>query len=140
PPRPAGLERNIVISMWDWALPTSRRTDGAAPDERTPPRDANGLVYGSIQRSDIIAVLDPRENVATQIKLPSNAPQIDTDTPASPYWGDEKIWQRSADPRSVVMDSRGRVFVTARIRAPQDQPAFCKDGSANRFAKYFPLL
>src|SRR5438445_7571658 len=104
PPRPAGLERNLVISMWDWALPTSRRTDVAATDERTPTMNANGLVYGSIQSSDIIAVLDPRENAATQIKLPSNAPPIDTDTPASPYWGTEKIWARSADPRSAVMD------------------------------------
>jgi hypothetical protein len=139
PPRPSGLERNVVISMWDWALPTSRRTDVAATDERTPTLNANGLVYGSIQSSDIIAVLDPRENRATAIKLPSNAPQIDADTPASPYWGTEKIWARSSDPRSVVMDSRGRVFVTARIRAPQDQPAFCTDGSANKFARYFAL-
>src|ERR1051325_10625615 len=139
PPRPEGLERNVVISMWDWALPTSRRTDVASTDERTPTMNAHGLVYGSIQSSDIIAVLDPRENRATEIKLPSNAPPIDTDTPASPYWGTEKIWARSADPRSVVMDSHGRVFVTARIRAPQDQPAFCKDGTLSKFAKYFPL-
>ena len=48
--------------MWDWALPTSRRTDVAATDERTPTMNANGLVYGSIQSSDIIVVLDPREN------------------------------------------------------------------------------
>jgi hypothetical protein len=139
PPRPAGVERNVVISMWDWALPTSRRSDVAATDERAPTLNANGLIYGSIQGSDILAVLDPRENVTTQIKIPSNAPPIDTDTPASPVWGTEKVWQRSADPRSVVMDGRGRVFVTARIRAAQDQPAFCKDGTANRFAKYFPL-
>ena len=26
PPRPTGVERNLVISMWDWALPTSRRS------------------------------------------------------------------------------------------------------------------
>ena len=139
PPRPAGLERNLVISMWDWALPTSRRTDVAATDERTPAMNANGRVYGSIQSSDIIAVLDPRENAATQIKVPSSAPPIDTNTPASPFWGDEKIWQRSADPRSVTMDSHGRVWVTARIRPPQQQPAFCKDGAMNKFAKYFPL-
>src|SRR5499433_2683604 len=33
PPRPAGVERNVVITMWDWAFPTSRRTDVAATDE-----------------------------------------------------------------------------------------------------------
>src|SRR3989442_1466165 len=91
PPRPTGLERNLVISMWDWALPTSRRTDVVTTDERTPTMNANGLVYGSIQSSDIIAVLDPRENAATEIKVPSGAPPIDTDTPASPFWRDEKI-------------------------------------------------
>ena len=139
PPRPTGVERNLVISMWDWALPTSRRSDVAGTDERNPTLNANGLVYGAIQSSDILAVLDPRENATSLIKIPSNAPPIDTDTAASPYWGNEKIWQRSADPRSVAMDSHGHVWVTARIRAPQEQPAFCKDGSINKFAKYFPM-
>jgi len=139
PPRPTGVERNLVISMWDWAMPTSRRSDVAVTDERTPTFNANGLVYGSIQGSDILAVLNPRENATTQIRIPSNAPPIDTDTPPSPFWGTEKIWQRSSDPRSVVMDRHGRVWVTARTRDPRAQPAFCKDGSTNKFAKYFPL-
>ncbi|HEY3094037.1 MAG TPA: carboxypeptidase-like regulatory domain-containing protein, partial [Vicinamibacterales bacterium] len=34
PPRPVGVERNLVISMWDWGQPTSRRSDAAATDER----------------------------------------------------------------------------------------------------------
>src|SRR5262245_53556456 len=104
PPRPAGVERNLVISMWDWALPTSRRSDAAGTDERSPTLNANGLIYGAIQTSDILAVLDPRENATTQIKLPSNAPVLDANTPRSPTWGEEKVWQRSADPRSVAMD------------------------------------
>ena len=139
PPRPTGVERNLVISMWDWAMPTSRRSDVAATDERNPTLNANGLIYGAIQGSDILAVLDPRKNETSMIKIPSNAPLLDSDTPASPYWGTEKIWQRQADPRSPAMDSHGRVWLTARIRAPQQQPAFCKDGSINKFAKYFPL-
>jgi hypothetical protein len=138
PPRPKGVERNLVISMWDWALPTSRRTDVAATDERTPTMNANGLLYGTIQGSDILAVLDPKKNETSMIKIPSNAPVIDDKTPESPYWGTEKIWQRQADPRSVAMDAHGRVWLTARIRAPQQQPASCTDGS-NKFSKYFPL-
>jgi len=139
PPRPAGLERNLVISMWDWALPTSRRSDAAGTDERSPTLNSNGLIYGAIQSSDILAVLDPRENKTTEIKIPSSGPVLDANTPLSPVWGDEKIWQRQADPRSVAMDAKGRVWVTARTRAPQQQPAFCKDGSTNKFAKYFPM-
>src|SRR5207247_755631 len=74
----------------------------------------------------------------SMIKIPTNAPVIDDNTPESPYWGNEKIWKRQADPRSAAMDSQGRVWLTARIRAPQQQPAFCKDGS-NKYSKYFPL-
>jgi hypothetical protein len=37
------------------------------------------------------------------------------------------------------MDKLGRVWVTARIRAPQQQPAFCKDASLSKFARYFPM-
>jgi len=84
PPRPTGVERNLVISMWDWAMPTSRRSDVAATDERNPTLNANGLIYGAIQGSDILAVLDPRKNETSMIKMPSNAPLLDSDTPASP--------------------------------------------------------
>jgi hypothetical protein len=31
------------------------------------------------------------------------------------------------------------VWVTARTRAAQQQPAFCKDGAMNKFASYFPI-
>jgi hypothetical protein len=139
PPRPAGVERNLVITMWDWALPTSRRSDVAGTDERAPTLNANGLIYGAIQSSDILTVLDPRTNTTSEIKIPSNGPVLDASTPRSPVWGDEKIWQRKADPRSVAMDGKGRVWVTARIRAPQQQPAYCTDATTNKFAKYFPM-
>ena len=138
PPRPAGVERNLVISMWDWALPTSRRSDAAGTDERTPTLNANGPIYGAMQSSDILAVLDPRTNTTTEIKIPSNGPVLDANTPRSPVWADEKIWKRQSDPRSVAMDAKGRVFVTARIRDPKQQPAYCTD-STNKFAKYFPM-
>jgi len=90
--------------------------------------NANGLVYGSIQGSDILAVLDPRKNETSTIKVPSNGPVIDSETPASPYYGTEKIWQRQSDPRSPAMDSHGRVWVTARIRARNNSPRSAKTG------------
>src|SRR5262249_47464459 len=118
PPRPSGIERNLVISLWDWATPTSGRSDAAATSDRNAALNANGPIYGAIQSADMLAVLDPRENRATEIKIPSSASQIDTNTQQSPYWGDEKIWQRTSDPRSVVIDRQGRILVTARVRNP----------------------
>ncbi len=138
PPRPSGIERNLVISLWDWATPTSGRSDAVATSDHDATQNANGPVYGAIQSADILTVLDPRANRTTQITIPSSASLIDTNTPPSPYWGEEKIWQRTSDPRSVVIDRQGRILVTARIRNPQAQPKFCTDPS-NRFAKYYPL-
>ena len=137
PPRPTGVERNVVVTLWDWGTDTDGRTDSAASDVRDATVNANGLVYGVVQPSDILAVLDPVEHRATVINIPSSAPEIQTGTPASPYWGDDDVWARQSDPRSVAMDGQGRVWLTGRIRDAQEQPDFCTD-SSNRFADYFP--
>ncbi len=36
PPRPQGLERNVVLSIWDWAGPKDYLHDEAATDRRKP--------------------------------------------------------------------------------------------------------
>ena len=57
----------------------------------------------------------------------------------SPYWGDEMIWKDPANPNHLTMDERGRVWLVSRFRMPQENPDFCKRGSSNRFARYYPL-
>ena len=138
PPRPTGIERNVVVTLWDWGTETDGRTDSTPSDVRDATVNANGLVYGVVQPSDILAVLDPVEHRATTIKIPSNAPPILTETPTSLYYGDEPIWARQSDPRSVAMDAEGRVWLTGRVRGADEQPSFCTDGS-NVFADYFPM-
>ena len=137
PPRPTGVERNVVVTLWDWGTEYDGRTDSVASDVRDATVNANGLVYGVVQPSDILAVLDPVEHRASTISIPSSAPQIQTGTPTSPYWGDDDVWARQSDPRSVAMDGQGRVWLTGRVRG-QEQPDFCADGS-NRYADYYPL-
>ncbi len=138
PPRPTGIERNVVVTLWDWGTETDGRTDNAASDVRDATVNANGLVYGVVQPSDILAVLDPVAHRATNITIPSDAPAILTNTRTSPYYGDEPIWARQSDPRSVAMDGDGRVWLTGRTRSAEEQPEFCTDNS-NPFAEYFPL-
>ena len=138
PPRPRGAERNVVVTLWDWGTEYDGRTDSTPSDVRDGTVNANGLVYGVVQPSDILAVIDPVEHRASTIPIPSGAPRILTDTPTSPYYGDDPIWARSSDPRSVAMDGDGRVWLTGRIRGPDEQPSFCTD-AANAFAAYFPL-
>src|SRR6185295_15163304 len=52
PPRPKGVERNLVISLWDWGTPIEGRADSAAADLRNPQMTANGKVYGIAQSND----------------------------------------------------------------------------------------
>ena len=138
PPRPTGVERNVVVTLWDWGTEVDGRTDNTASDVRDGTVNANGPVYGVVQPKGILLVLDPVEHRASTIEIPSNATQIGANSPESPYWGDEDIWARSSDPRSVAMDGQGRVWLTGRVRDAQDQPEFCTGGS-NRYADYYPL-
>ena len=138
PPRPAGLERNLVVTLWDWAVETGGRSDGVASDERNPSLNANGPVYGVIQSDDLLTWVNPINNSADSIKIPSQAPPTAQQYPlASPYFS-ETIWKRVSDPRSLGMDQQGRLWLTGRIRG-NEQPSFCKSGSPNKFAQYLPM-
>jgi hypothetical protein len=144
PPRPQGRERNVVITMWDWADPKVYLHDEIASDKRNPTVNANGPIYGALEESgDYLAVVDPRTNSSSQVKLvvrdpatPSSADQ----PPAapSPYWGDEAIWNSKTTVHSFAMDKQGRVWAAARIRKPQT-PDWCKAGSDHPSAKAFPI-
>ena len=135
PPRPSGIERNIVVTWWDWGTPTDGRTDSAPTYLHNPSVNANGPVYGVSQPTDLLLVVEPLENRATNIKVPSKAPKTGASTTPSPYWDQEQIWERMSDPRSVALDAQGRVWFTGRIRGGQN-PAHC---TSNKFGKYHPL-
>ena len=56
----------------------------------------------------------------------------------SPYWGDKPIWDSQTLNHNPMMDEKGRVWFTPRIR-PHANPDFCKEGSDHPSAKAFPL-
>ena len=142
PSRPQGVERNVVITQWDWSGPKAYLHDQIATDKRNPTVNANGPIYGATEEStDFFPVLDPVHNKATQIKMPVR----DLKTPTSktnammpsPYWGDEPIWDSQTTMHNPMIDEKGRVWFTARVR-PVENPAFCKKGSDHPSAKMFP--
>src|SRR3989440_2272652 len=98
PPRPQGIERNVVITEWDWADPKAYLHDEVSTDRRHPTVNANGAIYGSLELSaDYLPVLDPSRNTATKVPLtvrdPNTRPSADAMMPKpSAYWGDEVIW------------------------------------------------
>jgi hypothetical protein len=56
----------------------------------------------------------------------------------SPYWGREPIWDSRTSTHNPMMDERGRVWFTARVRRAQT-PEFCRKGSGHPAAEAFPL-
>ena len=138
PPRPTGVERNVVVTLWDWGTEVDGRTDSTPSDVRDPTVNANGPVYAAVASGDVLAVLDPVEHRAWAIEIPTTAPTTGTNTPPSPHWGDEDIWERRVGPRSVAMDGQGRVWFTGATRAAAEQPDFCQ-GGGNAFSQYFPV-
>jgi hypothetical protein len=59
---------------------------------------------------------------------------------ASPFYGDLHHWgaEQPSDPHNPMLDSRGRVWLTSSVRAPQN-PAWCRAGSPNPYAQYYPI-
>jgi hypothetical protein len=142
PPRPQGIERNVVVTQWDWSKPTAYLHDEIASDKRDPSVNANGLIYGAPELStDDIPVLDPVHNTTTSVKMPVRDPQTPRPGPPlkpSVFWGEESIWDSQANMHNPMFDEKGRVWFTSVIR-PSENPAYCKDGSVNSSAKLFPV-
>ena len=142
PPRPQGLERNIVITQWDWAGPTVYLHDEISTDKRNPAVNANGLIYGSPEESsDFLPVLDPVRNTTSRLKVPyrdPNTPGQPKPLEPSPIWGDESIWDSHTTVHNPMFDERGRLWYTSRIRAA-DNPAYCKAGSSLPSARLTPV-
>ena len=145
PSRPQGVERNVVVSMWEWGTTIDYIHDEIATDKRDPTVNGNGPIYGVNISNDELAILDPVTHQATNLKVPmrvdpSTVPgMIARSMPApSRFYGDELIWNDPANPHNPMMDQKGRVWLTSAIR-PRANPDWCKDGSDNKFAQYFPL-
>ena len=144
PPRPQGIERNVVITMWDWADPKAYLHDLVSTDRRNPTVNANGPVYGVLEASaDYMPVLDPKSHTVTRVPVTVRDPNTPRAAPPqvagpSPYWGTEAIWTSQANVHNPMFDEKGRVWITSRVRPPNN-PDFCKAGSSHPSARLFPL-
>ncbi len=143
PPRPQGIERNVVVTEWDWNTPQAYMHDAISTDRRNPAVNAHGIIYAATDwSSDYIPWLDPVDNKSGLLKTEWRDPKTPTTKTnpiygASAYWGTEPIWDSHTVTHNPMYDSKGRLWLTARIR-PQSDPAFCKAAN-NPYAKVFPL-
>jgi len=137
PPRPAGVERNVVLTIWDWAN-GHQIHDEVSADRRNPTLLANGRVYGASSATGTIPWLDPVKNETGEIQLPGKNGEYDI----------------NAYPHNPMLDQKGRVWITDSTRGRQitsrsekgvkienplgTRAAYCYDGS-NKYSKYYPM-
>ena len=150
PQRPQGVERNIVVSSWEWSEPNKYLHDLISSDRRYPTVNAYGPLYGSPEYStDNMPILDPKTAKVTYFKMPVQDPNMPLSLgpghagdvkvmAASAYWGEESLWDTRANNHNSMLDKDGRVWLSASVRG-LDNPAFCKKGSDHPSARIFPL-
>jgi hypothetical protein len=121
PPRPEGIERNVVLTIQDWGHGHFIH-DQASSDRRDPHVNANGPIYGMGTLGGTLEVLDPVTHKATTIDIPTmNGDGHDAD----------------AGVHADEIDAKGRVWMPSIYREG-DEPAWCSDGSTPS-SKLFPL-
>jgi hypothetical protein len=150
PPRPQGVERNIVVTSWEWSTPDKYLHDLISSDRRNPTVNSYGPLFGSPEYStDNMPILDPKTSKVSFFKMPVQDPNMPESLgpghaasvkPLQPsaYWGDRQLWDTRANNHNSMMDQKGRVWLAASVRG-LDNPAWCKKGSDNPYAKVFPL-
>ena len=127
PPRPAGLERNFVVTQWDWGYNDSFFHDVTSTDKRNPTLYAYGKVYGVDMGKGTLWELDPVRNTVTPRLIPVRKQQgynakfdyyHETATPDN--------W--IAVPHNPMLDEKGRVWMTAQVRpeSPDDYPKWAR--------------
>jgi hypothetical protein len=117
PPRPQGIERNLVITEWEAGDDRMFVHDLIATDKRNPKVNANGPVISLGPFSnDYLNIVDPVRNVTVRTQAPLANPNNRYMWPqqvAEPslVWGDEPIFQGRVGLHSPMMDSKGRVWI-----------------------------
>src|SRR5256712_1455242 len=147
PARPKGIERNVVVTLWDVGDDHSFMHDEASTDKNHPTVNGGGPVYAVSAGHGQLVIMDPKENSTFSVDIPTRASKETVPSrfpkPAMPslHWGNEHLWANPpynpADPHNPMLDSKGRVWTTSKLRSNQD-PSWCSDAT-NRFADWFPL-
>lgn len=139
PKRPEGIERNVVITQWDWAVDSEGKAqfvhDEIATDKRDPTVNANGPVFGAGQFAGKAVWLDPNTHTPGEAKLPTKT----TERYSGEGRENLKVPSNSAQPHNPMLDQDGKLWLTTVNRNQNEQPDFCTDRANNNYAKMFPL-
>jgi hypothetical protein len=148
PARPTGIERNIVSTQWDVGDDHSFMHDQISTDKNHPTLNGGGPNYAVNAGHGQLVVLDQADNNTYSLDIPTREAKdkVPSRFPSpnrpSMFWGNEHLWSNPpynpADPHNPMLDSKGRVWMTSKIRG-NTEPTWCNDGTQNKYADWFPL-
>lgn len=121
PPRPSGVERNVVITQWAWGIENSYIHDNVSTDKRKPTLYGNGKVWGLDIGQAYLWELDPVKHSVVAHEIPlRDGPGRDPDRPG-------RI-QGSTSSHNPMMDDKGNVWMTTRVRG-REAPKWVHDAT-----------
>jgi len=137
PPRPAGMERNIVLTSWDWGNGRYIH-DLTSSDRNDPTKNANGSIYGITAMHGFIEVLNPNTNAQSEFGYRVDGTKgvtlLEEPDPA-----------RNGVPHNPMFDHNGKLWITDRgfrdrkkAAEAEAKPAYCSDANVSKYAKYWP--
>src|SRR3984885_4329414 len=147
PSRPTGVERNVVATLWDVGDDHSFMHDQISTDKNHPTVNGGGPNYAVNAGHGQLVIMNQADNSTLALDIPTreSRDKVPSRFPSpnrpSMFWGNEHLWSNPpydpADPHNPMFDSKGRVWMTSKIRANAD-PAWCSDPK-NKYAEWFPL-
>ncbi len=147
PSRPTGIERNVVATMWDVGDDHSFMHDQVSTDKNHPTVNAGGPNYAVNAGHGQLVIMNQADNSTLSLDIPTreSRDKVPSRFPSpnrpSLFWGNEHLWSNPpynpADPHNPMIDSKGRVWMTSKIRSNAD-PAWCSDPE-NKYADWFPM-
>ncbi|MBW2268714.1 MAG: carboxypeptidase regulatory-like domain-containing protein [Deltaproteobacteria bacterium] len=128
PPRPDGVEQNVVVTQWGWSSPGTFIHDNVTTDKRNPTLYGNGELFGVAQVTGKIVINDPLKHTSRELAIPMRTAA----GPNTSYGGG-----MGPNVHNPMMDGKNRVWMTSSIRRPAN-PDWCKD-SDHPSAKNYPI-
>ena len=119
PPRPTGVERNVVITQWAWGQELSYIHDNVSTDKRDPTLYPHGKVWGIDIGQSYLWALDPVTHTVTSREVPMrNGPSREPSR--------EGRIQGNTSSHNPMLDDRGNVWLTTRVRG-RETPGWAHD-------------
>ena len=128
PPRPTGIERNVVVTEWQWGNVDSYIHDSIATDKRQPTLYPYGKIWGNDFGQDRLWSLDPTTHRVASFDVPTT--NVQTPPPGPPRG---VVYHNPANPHVLIMDATGKVWMATQTRRErrEDSPSWVRDVMVN---------